>query len=357
MACDMTKIANFSKEKQELIALCVDSYSGEISNYVASNVKTDSASIDAQIRERIHEEILQGADFNHRTYRKYHDDIFEVIEVMLDQMLPEGWKDNEFFNRFVEERRLDLGDTNEFWCPNDALLTVSKFSGNHWDTIRERCDIGSSFNVNTSWYEVHIYNEFERFMKKLDSFPAMIDKVNRSFLQFFQNAIYTAFSGMNEFVPADFTGHGALSTDTEREALLTLAEKVQTANGGKAPVLVGSHTALRKLNSAIPANWIADSAREERKAYGVPKMWEGYELLVLPQVFKKGTFDFELSNDKILLVSNDSKPVKFVYEGESRMKEARENTENMDQSLEYQIQTKAGVAVVADRFIGEWTLA
>ena len=356
MACDMSKIANFSKEKQELVAICVDHYAGDLVNFVAENVKTDEKSIDAQIRERITKDVLGGAEFNYRTYRKYKNDIYEILEVTLDQTLPEGWKENEFFNRFVEERRLDLGDMNEFYAEDNTLLTVSRFSGNHWDTVRERFDMGTAFSVSTSWYEVHFYNEFERFMKGLDSFVKMMDKARKSFLQCFQNAIYTAFSNMGDYVPAEFSGHGALSTDTEKEALLTIIEKVATDTGHK-PVLVGSSSALRKLQGKLEDNWIPESSKEERQKVGVVSYWEGYELVVLPQVFKAGTFDFELSTDKILIVGSASRPIKFVYEGQSRLKEVQDNTENRDQSYEAQIQVKAGVAVVADQLMGEWTLA
>ena len=356
MACNMSKIANFSKAKQELIAMCIDHYTGDLANFVAENVKTDAQTIEAQIRERITNEVLGGAEFNFRTYRKYKNDIFEVIEVILDQTLPEGWKKNEFFNRFVEERRVDLGDTNEFYAEDNTFLTVSRFSGNHWDTIRERFDIGSSFSVKTTWFEVHFYNEFERFMKNIDSFAALLEKARKSFLNSFQNAIYTAFSNMGDVLPDGFSGKGTLSTDSEKEALLEIAEKVQTATGNK-PVFVGSATALRKLQGKIEDNWIADSAKEERKKNGVVTTWEGYELVVLPNVFKAGTYEFELSTDKILIVSNATRPIKFVYEGESRMKQITDERENADMTYEAQIQTKAGIGVVADNVFGEWTLA
>jgi len=33
MACDMTKLANFSVEKQQLISTCIDSYTGDLANF------------------------------------------------------------------------------------------------------------------------------------------------------------------------------------------------------------------------------------------------------------------------------------------------------------------------------------
>ena len=356
MACDMSKLANFSTEKQQLIALGIDTYTGDVGNYVAKDVDTSAGSMDDVMRERFAKEILHDEKYNYRTYRKYKNDIFEILETVLDQTLPEGWSENEFFNRFVETIRVDLGDKNEFYAEDNGNFIVSKFSGNHWDTIRERMDMGKSFAVETSWWEVHFYNEFERFMKNIDSWTKLMDKARKSFLQAFQNAVYAAFADMADMAPEGFVGHGALSTDTERDNLLELIEKVETANGVK-PVLVGTGAALRKLQKNIDENWIPESAKEERKRNGVISSWEGYDLMPIPQVFKQGTFDFALSTTKILIVATNAKPIKFVFEGDSRLKETNDNRDNMDMTLEGQIQVKAGLAAVTSDVIGHWDLA
>ena len=356
MACDMSKLANFSTEKQQLIALGIDTYTGDVGNYVAKDVDTSAGSMDDVMRERFAKEILHDEKFNYRVYRKYKNDIFEILETVLDQTLPEGWSENEFFNRFVETIRVDLGDKNEFYAEENGNFIVSKFSGNHWDTIRERMDMGKSFSIETSWWEVHFYNEFERFMKNIDSWTKLMDKARKSFLQAFQNAVYAAFSDMSDMAPEGFVGHGALSTDTERDNLLELIEKVETANGVK-PVLVGTGAALRKLQKNIDENWIPESAKEERKRNGVISSWEGYDLMPIPQVFKQGTFDFALSTTKILIVATNAKPIKFVFEGDSRLKETKDNHDNRDMTLEGQIQVKAGLAAVTSDVIGHWDLA
>lgn len=356
MACDMSKLANFSTENQQLIALGIDIYTGDVANYVAKDVDTSAGSMDDVMRERFEKDVLHGENYNYRTYRKYKNDIFEILETVLDQTLPEGWKENEFFDRFVETIRVDLGDKNEFYAEDNGYFTVSKFSGNHWDTIRERMDMGKSFSVETSWWEVHFYNEFERFMKNIDSWTKLMDKARKSFLQAFQNAVYAAFSQMSDMAPEGFVGHGSLATDTERDALLELIDKVETANGVK-PILVGTGAALRKLQKNIDENWIAQSAKEERKNNGIVSSWEGYDLMPIPQVFKQGTFDFALSTTQILIMATNAKPIKFVFEGDSRLKETNDNRDNMDQTLEGQVQVKAGLASVTSDVIGYWDLA
>ena len=77
MACDISKLVNFTTEQQQLIATCVDSYTGELSNFVAANVDTTPRSIDEEIRSRFEKEILHGEKYNYRVYRKYKNDIFE----------------------------------------------------------------------------------------------------------------------------------------------------------------------------------------------------------------------------------------------------------------------------------------
>ena len=357
MACDMSKLANFSTEKQQLIALGIDTYTGDVANYVAKDVDTSAGSMDDVMRDRFNKDILHGEKYNYRTYRKYKNDIFEILETVLDQTLPEGWSENEFFNRFVETVRVDLGDKNEFYAEDNGNFIVSKFSGNHWDTIRERMDMGKSFSIETSWWEVHFYNEFERFMKNIDSWTKLLDKARKSFLQAFQSAVYVAFTNISDLVPDGFTGHGALSTDTERDELLTLLDKVSAANNGVKPVIVGTGAALRKLQKNIDENWIPNSAKEERQRNGVISSWEGYDLMPIPQVFKQGTFDFALSSTRLILLANNAKPIKFVYEGDSRLKEITDNRENMDMTLEGQIQVKAGLAVIYGGIVGDWELA
>ena len=356
MACNMDRLANFTAEKQQLIALGIDTYTGDVSNFAANDADTSPKSMDQEIRDRFTNEVMHGEKFNYRTFRKYKNDIYEIIEETLDQTLPEGWSDNEFMNRFVEVKRVDLGDEPEFYAEDNSLLVVSNFSGNHWDTIRERMDLGATFKVATSWWVVHFYNEFERFMKNIDSFSRMLDKVRKSFLQQFQDAIYVAFSNLADSVPEGFYGHGALSTDSERDALLELIDKVDTGNNTQ-PVIVGTGAALRKLQKNIEENWIADSAKEERKRNGVISSWEGYDLLPLKQVFKAGTFDFALSNTRLLIVSGYERVIKFVYEGDARIKDVTVNTENQDQTIEHQVQVKAGIATVASAIMGLWELA
>lgn len=68
-----------------------------------------------------------------RAMKKHGAELFEVIEETVDFKVSTGFKENEFFNEFVEMKNVNEGDRNEFWTDKDVILTVAKVSGDHHD--------------------------------------------------------------------------------------------------------------------------------------------------------------------------------------------------------------------------------
>lgn len=73
------------------------------------------------------------------------------MENVLKVNLPCAWEDSEVYKQFVEVKRGDLGEENGFYIEDNSILVVSNFSGNHWDTDRQKITGGKSFSVPTSW--------------------------------------------------------------------------------------------------------------------------------------------------------------------------------------------------------------
>lgn len=68
-----------------------------------------------------------------RAFSRHKDEVFEVIEETVENLLVSGWGENPFFNEFVEIKNMNDGDTNEFYVPDDCVITISELSGNHHD--------------------------------------------------------------------------------------------------------------------------------------------------------------------------------------------------------------------------------
>lgn len=68
-----------------------------------------------------------------RGIRRNQAILFDLIEVVIDDALISGWQENPFFREFVEIKNLAMHDKNEFYVPDDSVLSVMKVSGNHHD--------------------------------------------------------------------------------------------------------------------------------------------------------------------------------------------------------------------------------
>lgn len=77
----------------------------------------------------------------HRAIRRHKVDVFEVIEETVENLLVSGWGSNPFFDEFVEVKSMNTGDTNEFYVPDESVLTVAELSGNHHDFSLNRVRI------------------------------------------------------------------------------------------------------------------------------------------------------------------------------------------------------------------------
>ena len=310
---------------------------------------------DSKIREVMFE--ILGVDEGcsrkelHKAIRRHKVDIFEVIEETVENLLVSGWGENPFFNEFVEVKSMNTGDTNEFYVPDETVLTVSELSGNHHNLFRQRLGAGSTFSVKTSWYGVKIYAEYELFMAGKVDWAGFINKIYEAFDKKVNDMVYAAVMATGDKVlpTSQFTKTGTLNKDT----LITLVEDVQTANGVEA-VIMGTKTALSKLNALADTQWISDSMKEERHTTGRLGIWEGIRLVEIPQSFAPNDTTTKLVANDVLLVMPvaDNKFIKIYDEGEAQVKEVSDGNANMDKTIEYEYQQKMGVATVLQRKFG-----
>lgn len=120
---DETNYMNFNK-------LMIDTYKGNVEGYTAKEANDKIVEI---FRATI------GCDENsskkdlRKAIRRNQAVIFDLIEEIIEDKLVSGWSENPFFREYVDVRNLALGDKNEFYTPDDSVLSVMKVSGNHHD--------------------------------------------------------------------------------------------------------------------------------------------------------------------------------------------------------------------------------
>ena len=83
---------------------------------------------------------------------------------------------------------------------------------------------------------------------------------------------------------------------------------------------------------------------------------EGISTVEIPQVFTRGTYDFKISDNTLFVLPENYKPIKLYFEGDTRSREL-EYKDTMDQTIDYEVQTKLGVGVVFDTLFGKYTIS
>lgn len=288
-----------------------------------------------------------------RAIRRNQALVFDIIEETVQNLLITGWGNDPFFQKYVDQRNLALGDKNEFYSEDDSILSVMKVSGNHHDIIRQRLGAGTVQSISTYWCAVKVYSEFERVVTGAEEFAKFVTKMYDAYDRYVKNALYDAMIGYATTLTGQFKKTGNVTADE----LNALCDLVSTATGNPV-IIMGTRTALSKVTALQNATYVSDAMKDEHYRTGTLGMWEGKELVEIPQVFEKGKVGAYKIDNTLLWVMpvSDLKFIKLVNEGDTQLRAITDKDENMDMTYEQEIQTKLGVAVMLNSAFGVYDL-
>lgn len=269
--------------------------------------------------------------------------VFDIIEETVQSLLVTGWGNDPFMMKYVDQRNLALGDKNEFYAEDDSVLSAMKVAGSHHDIIRQRLSGGSVESIKTYWVAIKVYAEFERVVMGLEDWAKFITKVYEAYDRYIKNTVYDTMVGYATALTGQFKKTGSITA----ENLNALCDLVSTATG--MPVMImGTRAALGKVIDLQNASYISDAMKDEHYRTGLLGMWEGKELVEIPQVFEKGKVgQYKIDNTLIWVMPvADEKFIKVVNEGDTQLKSVADNGTNMDMTYEYELQTKLGCGVI-----------
>lgn len=167
--------------------------------------------------------------------------------------------------------------------------------------------------------------------------------------RYVKNTIYDAMVGYANTLTGQFKKTGSLTADN----LNALCDLVSTATGY--PVMImGTRTSLSKVTALQNASYISDAMKDEHMRTGLLGMWEGKELIEIPQVFEKNKVgSYKIDNTLLwIMPMTDIKWIKLVNEGDTQLRAITDKDTNMDMTYEQEIQTKLGVAVMLNSAFG-----
>lgn len=328
--------------RDELKHLLVDTYKGNLTTYSTEDAK--------EVIRNAFVDMFGSNNPDPRQFRRHKNEVFEIVEEVLDQLIVEGWKQDDFFMQFVEERNVNFGDKVEFYVPDRSLLTVSKVSNGHWDLRRQRLNAGDTVTVSTLPYAVAIYEDFYRVLSGRIDWAEFVDKVAKSFNQKIRQDIYDKFMGAIDYLPAEFRETGSYDEDK----FVEIIQHVEASNGDRKINIAGTRKALRQVTGTADTSW-SDKMKDERNQLGIVRYWEGYPLMPIKQVHKPGTFNFAVNDNRLTVLPAD-KPIKMVYEGGSQIKEVSDGLTNQDMSYEYMFVANLGIATIFNVLFGMYEI-
>lgn len=326
----------------------VDLRNGQFKAFSAASKETMNESIRAMFTEIMPTPNANGR-YNHRQLEAALPKVYAILEEVLNVTINDAWKTVPFYAAVVDARNIALGDQNRFLVEDESFLTVNKFSGNTWDTDREKLGVRAEISIPTNWFYARWYDDYERFLTGAISVESLANRLTQSFINHVDNMIAAAFNDAGTNLPAAFTFAGTLSTSDMKEIIL----KVKTASR-KNVVIMGTELAISQLNDLGEVKY-SDAMMNELYSAGRLGKWMGTTVIEVPQGFKHDSFDWSVENNTLLIVPESEKFIKFVDEGETRIRDLTQQ-DTHDQTIDSQTQRKMGCAAVFGSMFGKYTI-
>ena len=290
--------------------------------------------------------------------RKHKDEVYEIIEEVVDQIMVNGdYAKDAFFDQFVELKNLALGDENKFYIEGDHALTVAEFSGEHFNIKRRRFDAGETFSVSMKDFGIAVFEYFDRIGSGRADYAKLTSELSIAVGKHLSDLAKTTFAGALANLPSVFKAVGSYS----EEQILITASHVQASTGIK-PYFLGTSVGLRKLQGIKDISVWSENMKEDQNKLGFLPVWNTYACIELPQGHKgnSATFEFTMDDNVVYIFSGGEKPVKMVLEGDTEIREIGATWNggmNADKTVQQTLVYKAGATVAYNKMLGTITFA
>lgn len=326
-----------------ILTVAIDAIRGNISEYSKGeqSVSLRNAFI----------ELNGGSEkINPKTFRPGNA-LFDLVQEIIPVMIDEGFKTNEnpLFN-LVDYRNIAYGDENQFTTEAPANFYVATTAGGIQDVRRQRLVGGQSIKVDTEVKIIRVYENLGRLLAGRVDFNKFVEGVASSFEKYMAEMAYGVINAMSSSTPG-LSATYVTSGTYDEATLLGIVEHVEAATG-KTAVIIGTKSALRKINTTFTA----PSALEDKYALGYYGKFNGTDCIALKQVHKAGTDTFVMSQNKIFVVASDDKPIKLVNEGEGLLV-PHDATRNADLTQEYVYAQAMGCGAICAAPMGIYTIS
>lgn len=351
----------FAEEKtfMDFSKLCTDLVKGKVENY-------SDAAANAVILSKMRDicgvsgspDIYEVRRAMNKTANR--EAFFEIIVDTVEDTLVTGWQASPFWNMYVDYKSYKLGQTNSYYVPDNTEIVVSELATSNHDITRQRLGAGREFSITVRNYGAKVYIEAERYLMGVEDWSALIDKISLAYTRLINTLLHDAVMSAGATLPSPTQWNLTCQmVKADRPKLIKLLSDVKIATG-TTPVIMGTEIALSQLDQMGKLEYatMPNSAREEIYRTGRIGQLDQYKLVEIPQAFAPSDSSTYLVDDTKLLImpGNIDKFVKFYDEGETQIKEVNDRNTNYDNTFEYELIRKFGIAVITNTRFGTVTI-
>lgn len=272
--------------------------------------------------------------------------VYAIIDTAVDAVLPVIVKNQ--FDSLADFQTIQIGDEQRFTIKNTDLFRVATIASGTQD-LRRQVLHGRNYKVETDWYGIATYVEFEQFLAGNVDWTDYINRCAESLANFLGEKIYSAFATSYDGVRAARKHTGTFDIDK----LVELSRHVKAASGGKQVDVYGTTTALSQIVDGLDKS---DAMKDEINRVGYLGNARGLRLIAFPDAYKAGTEEFIVDDKALLLIPGGEKIVSVVLEGETYTTDG-ESADNSGLQMDFNTRKKLGAQVNQASVYGFYKLA
>lgn len=272
--------------------------------------------------------------------------VFQIIDVAVDAILPTVVK--EQFDSLADFQNIGIGDEQNFNVKNTDLFRVATVAAGTQD-LRRQVLHGRKYKVETDWYGIATYTEFEQFLAGNTDWADYINRVAESLANYIGEKIYFAFALSYDGVRANLKTTGTFDIDK----LINLSRHVKASSGADRVAVYGTQTALRQIGASAQ---LSDGMKDEMNKVGYLSTVSGLDLIAFPDAYKSGKEEFIVDDKALLVIPSSEKIVDVVLEGDS-ITDEQDQLSNTALEMNFLTLKKLGVQVKQSSKYGFYKLA
>ena len=296
-----------------------------------------------------------------RGWKNHSKEWFEIVEDTVDNVIEVGLQESEWFEDLVERKTLNYFTRQDFYIDTDSILAVAKAGNSHHTHPLQRLGRGTTVSLTPDLYVVKVGADINRFLTGQEDWSRLVNAIAIAFMKKIQGEVYSAVDNAASLLPVQGTGfinNGTLSAGT-KAAFDTIVANVSDANDNAEVVIMGTKTALQKLNNLGDVNWISNLAKDSVYNIGRMGLYEGTRLVEIPNRFEDKTLTTKVFSDKKLLIvpiiGDAGKFVKVIDEGTIEIEHTERDEKYSSDLMSMEVQRRFGVGVVIGHQFGQWT--